>query len=65
MRGWYCGPGIVYASDCVPHLMDGIHISPEEGCDDGNSVDVGDGCSNSGIVEDKWDCQDNILQKSV
>ena len=45
--------------------MDGIHIASTEGCDDGNSIDTGDGCTNSGIVEDKWDCQDDVLLKSI
>ena len=45
--------------------MDGIHIASTEGCDDGNSIDTGDGCTNAGTVEDKWDCQDDVLLRSI
>ena len=43
--------------------MDGIHISSEEGCDDGNHINSGDGWTNLGVVEDKWDWNDDILLK--
>ena len=64
-RGWYCSPSSSPAYVWNTQLMDGIHIASTENWDDGNSIDTGDGCTNSGIVEDKWDCEDDILLKSV
>ena len=65
IRGWYCSPGVTIASVWTTKLMDGIHIASEEGCDDGNNVDVGDGWSNAGIVDPKWIWVDDILLKSI
>jgi cysteine-rich repeat protein len=69
IRGWYCDPNpsapTPPAHVCHTQLMDGIHISPEEGWDDGNNVDVGDGCTNSGVIEYKWDWVNDILQRSI
>jgi cysteine-rich repeat protein len=67
IRGWYwsLNPSAPPAHICNTQLMDGIHVSPEEGWDDGNSLNLNDGCTNSGIVEYKWDWVDDLLQRSI
>jgi cysteine-rich repeat protein len=67
IRGWYwsVNPSAPPAFVCNTQLMDGIHVSPEEDWDDGNYVDVGDGCTNSGTIEYKWDWVDDLLNRSI
>jgi cysteine-rich repeat protein len=66
IRGWYCSanPSAPPAHVCTTQLMDGIRVSPEEECDDGNSNNA-DGCANSGIIMPKWTWTDDMLQKSI
>jgi cysteine-rich repeat protein len=67
IRGWYWSLNLSAppAHICNTQLMDGIHMSPEEGWDDGNSLNLNDGCTNSGIIEYKWDWVDDLLQRSI
>ena len=60
-RGWYWSGSTI--SIWATHLMDGIHVAGEEGCDDGNNIDSGDGWTNSGVVENGFIWTDDILQK--
>ena len=43
------------ASQCKPIWGDGVLISSDEGCDDGNLYD-GDGWTEECVVETGWDC---------
>ena len=63
--GWYCNKTTGIAPyKCETHLMDGIHIKETEDWDDGNDVDLGDGWTNSGKIEEHWICEDDLTLMS-
>jgi cysteine-rich repeat protein len=64
--GWYWSdnPSAPPATTCTTVLMDGFHASPNEQCDDGNSVDIGDGWTNSGTIEPGWGWITDIMKLS-
>lgn len=65
--GWSCKSILFSTSTCKPICGDGIRISPEEECDDGNQRDF-DGCSIDCFVEEHYSCYDlspDICEKHV
>ena len=57
IAGWYCtGCSLTYDTTvCTTKCGDGITISPEEQCDDGNNID-GDGCDSNCKFEWGFTC---------
>ena len=66
MLGWSCSGGTSTTPDIWNTVWgDGIHISINEECDDGNTVDLNDGWGNTCTIENKWSWRDDVLQKSI
>lgn len=56
LPGWTCtGGDINTVRTCSVSCNDGVIISPEENCEDGNGIS-GDGCSNICKLEPGFDC---------
>ena len=41
---------------CLEHCGDGIRVSNQFPCDDGNKIN-GDGCSENCMIENNWACE--------
>ena len=64
-KGWYCTEtSSLPAFKWKANLTDGFRLEGHEEWDDGNQVDVGDGCTNSRTVEEGWTCQEDSNHKS-